>query len=388
MKKVLFVTYDFPYPTNTGGKTRAYNMLKYSGQNIKKYLFSFVRDDYKLFYQEEMKKIGAEVVGTVKRRKLTDIRNIFGFLKNQSIFKSLYYSKNTLNQITSLIWDLKIDVVQFESYYTAFFINEEFKKAGVKQIFGTENIEYEIYQDYAKKAFLPLRSLYDFQAEKIKKEEEELFKKADICLAVSASDAQKIKKYNECEVVRNGVDLEEFQFASPKGKSGKRLLFVGNFSYFPNVDAINYFYDEIFHNLSSDITLTIVGKKASRLKLVNDSRIVVKEYVEKIQDEYKKADIMISPLRLGGGTNFKILEAMACGLPVVSLPERVEGLDVANNVNILIAKNAKEFKEEIERLLGDSKLREKIAKNARSLIEAEYSWRVIGNNLNTIWNNL
>jgi len=97
MKKLLFVTYDFPFPTNTGGKNRAYHMLKHSGSNIKKYLFSFVREDFRKEYEDEMGKIGVDVVGVKKRKKLSDPRNIFGLLRQDSIFKTLYFSNNTLS---------------------------------------------------------------------------------------------------------------------------------------------------------------------------------------------------------------------------------------------------------------------------------------------------
>lgn len=388
MKKVLFVTYDFPYPTNTGGKNRVYHMLKHSGADIKKYLFSFTRDDSWESFVKEMNEIGVEVVGTKARRKVIDPRNIFGLLRQDSIFKTLYYSKSILADLLRIVRGYRIDIVHFESFYTSFYIPDLIER-GVKQIFGTENIEFKVYQDYARRASFLLKPLYDLQVQKIKEEETSLFKKADLCIAVSEPDARQIRKYaKECEIIRNGVDLDEFKFEFSKSDFGKNLLFVGNFSYFPNVDAINYFYDEVFRQLHSDIRLTIIGKKVHTLKFLDDNRIEAIEFIPKIQDVYKKADIMLSPVRLGGGTNFKILEAMAMGVPVVSLPHRLEGLDVSDNENILVANDAKEFKEAIERLVGKPKLREKIARNARKLVEREYSWRVIGNNLNIIWTNL
>jgi glycosyltransferase involved in cell wall biosynthesis len=192
----------------------------------------------------------------------------------------------------------------------------------------------------------------------------------------------------ECEVVRNGVDLDEFKMKVRKDTETKTLLFVGNFSYFPNVDAINYFYHSVFINLPRDIKLKIIGKKVNTLTFLKDERIEAHDYIPKIQDAYKDVDITISPVRLGGGTNFKILESMAAGVPVVALPDRLEGLDVSNGENIMVAKDEAQFSDAINKLLSDYQLRKKIALNARKLVEREYSWKVIGNNLNTIWNNL
>jgi glycosyltransferase involved in cell wall biosynthesis len=390
MKKILFVTYDFPYPTNTGGKNRAYHMLKHTGSDIKKYLFSFVREDFRKEYEDEMDKIGVEIAGVKKRRKLSDPRNILGLLRQDSIFKTLYFSNSTLSKICSIIQQREIDIVHFETLYTAFFINPQIKKLGVKQIFGTENIEFEIYEDYVKnKVPALLKPLFEFQVRSIKKEEIKLFKTADLCIAVSDKDAGEIKKYaSACEVVRNGVDLDEFKFIEPKNKHGKRLLFIGNFTYFPNVDAINYFYKFIFKNLKNDITLTIIGKKVKALPFVDDPRIESKEFVSKIADEYEKSDIVVSPLRLGGGTNFKVLEAMAKGVPVISFPNRLEGLDYQDGENIVVVNNDLEFINKIKTMLNDLDFRKRISKEARQLVEREYSWKVIGKKLAQIWNSL
>lgn len=389
MRKVLFVTYDFPYPTNTGGKNRAYHMLKYAGSNIKKYLFSFVREDFIEKYKDDMDKIGVEVVGIKKRRKLSDLRNILGLLRQDSIFKTLYFSNDTLLEICSIIHKIGIDIVHFESFYTAFYISDIITNMSVKQIFGTENIEFEVYRDYADKVSFLLKPFFAFQAEKIKKEEIGLFKKADLCIAVSERDAKVIREYTKkCEIVKNGVDLDEFEFEGPKKKKGKNLLFVGNFSYFPNTDGIKYFYDSVFKNLGDDIFLTIVGKKVQELPFVDDPRIKGKEYVANIADEYEKSDLVVSPIRLGGGTNFKVLESMAKGVPVVALPERLKGLDAEDRRDIIIVNNEDEFIDRIKMLLNDFNLRKRISKKARELVERKYSWEVIGKSLSYIWDSL
>lgn len=388
MKKILFVTYDFPYPTNTGGKNRAYHMLKYSGADFEKYLFSFVRPDFKEEYMSEMKQIGVEVVGTVRRKKVTDVSNIVGLLSGSSIFKALYYSKALSQDLLEITRDKKIDIVHFESFYTGFYISEEIRKMGAVQIYGSENIEFKLYEDYAAKASMILRPLYNLQVQKIKEEEMKMYRQADVTLAVTRQEREFIKKHSkECEVIPNGVDLERIVYAKPREKV-ENLLFVGNFTYFPNLDAINFFYNEVFKNLRHDFQLTIVGKKVGSLPFAKEARIKTVEFIPDVANAYKSADIMVSPVRIGGGTNFKILEAMAAGVPVVALPQRLEGLDVASGKNILIARNASEFVSQINRLADDFSLRKKIAKDARELAEHEYSWRVIGNNLATIWKNL
>ena len=182
MKKILFVTYDFPYPTTSGGKNRAYNLIKFAGNGHDIHLFSFTRDDFKKEYVDQIKKIGVLSVTTHKRRKVKDIRNIIGvFSPTQSIFKKLYFDKSILSLLIDLVVEKKVDVIHFESFYTGFYISSEFKKLDVKQIFGTENIEHQVYKDYvSNRVSRILKPLYEREVGKIKKEEEEMFEASDI----------------------------------------------------------------------------------------------------------------------------------------------------------------------------------------------------------------
>lgn len=387
MKRVLFVTYDYPYPTNTGGKNRAFNMLKHSKGNFRKYLFSFIREDFRNEYVSHIAKIGVETIGLVSRRKLLDIKNLQGLLTGKSIFKSLYYSKEVEDKIIALIRKHDIEVVHFESFFTGFFISEKIRELEVSQIFGSENIESKLYRDIITTAPFFLRPLYKYQVEKIHEEEKTMFKKSDISLAVSEADCNEARKYNKCVIVRNGVDLDILKYIKPK-RTASRLLFVGNFTYHPNIDAINYFYDEVFKKLDVSFTLNVIGKGVGRLAIAKDPRIKVTDFVPEISDAYKNADIIVAPVRLGGGTNFKILEAFAVGVPVVSLPHRLEGLKVTDRKNIMIAKDSNEFVRKIYELSADFSLRKRISQNARELVEKEYSWDVAGEHLSRVWDTI
>ncbi len=385
MKKVLFITYDFPFPTTSGGKTRAYNMLKYAGEDIDKRLASFVRADFKEVYKSEIEKIGVKIEALFPRRKVVNPLNLIGLIRNKSFLNSLYYSDDVMEKIIDIVRRGGIDVVHYESIYAAYFMNQKIKELGVKQIFGTENIEYDVYGNYSNDVNLLLKPFVKNEVKKIKDEETNMYKSADLCIAVSDYDADVIRKYGAtCEVVRNGVDLDKFRF-KPHKSVEKKLLFVGNFSYFPNIDAMQYFYKEVFGNLAIDTTLTVIGRGSTKLEFAKNKRIKCFEFVNDIEEVYHDYDIMIAPIRLGGGTNFKIIEAFAAGLPVVSLPDRIQGLNVKDNKHLLIGSDASEFAKKIELLFNDKDLYNDVAKEARALVEREYSWKIIGKKLGAIW---
>lgn len=385
---VLFVTYDFPYPTNSGGKSRAYHLLKYTARKADIFLYSFVRDDYNPDYNQEIINLGIKDIKVFKRKKLSLLSNFSKtILHNHSIFHTLYNEKKVLDDLVDIIKKENIDVVHFESTYTGFFITEELKKHNVKLVLGTENIEYQLYFDYAKtlKKFY-LKPFVLYQAGRLKKEELLMVKNADKVTAVTHNEAEVLKNLTgrECDVIANGVDPEEFVFHK-RNNMANNILFVGNFSYFPNVDAVNFFYNSVFHKLDKKITFTIIGKKCNEKFKFADPRIIKKEFVEDIREAYNAADILVFPIRIGGGTNFKVLEAMSSGVPVVAISSRLSGLNAIAGKHFLAADSAAEFCYQIELLYKDKSLRDDITKNARRLVEAQYAWRGIGENLLNVW---
>lgn len=390
MKKVLFVSYDFPYPTNTGGKNRAYNLIKHAGKDLEMHLVSFVRDDYKKEYGKEIQKIGVKTIRLFKRRRLSDIGNIQSLFSRNSIFWFLYYDKEIEDVILKAIKELGIDIVHFESYYASFYIGEKIRDLKVKQIFGTENIEHFLYKDYAKHSSWLKRFFLSSQIKKIENEEIKLLKLSDKNIAVTEDEAKFIRRITrkECNVVPNGVDLDDFTYNSPSKKTNDLLLFIGNFTYFPNIDAINYFYYDVFKKLNKKIKLLVIGKNAEELGIAKDKRVEAISYILDIKEACSKADIMISPVRIGGGTNFKILEAMACGIPIIVHPGRVGSFGVRDGREMLLAETPVEFEQKIELLLEDFDLRNRLSKNARKLVEKDYSWKKIGEKLNFIWKNI
>lgn len=386
--KVLFFIYDFPYPTTSGGKTRAFNLLKYGGKNVDFYLFSFVRESINQDRIEKIREIGVKSEKLFKRKKLLDPKNILSLANpTSSIFRQLYFDQPVLSAMIQTIKDEKIDVVLFESFYTAFYLRDELLETGVKTVFGTENIEYKLYEDYARHiAPFPMKPFYFWEARKIKKEEIIFYKEADVSLAVLQAEADLIGSYSKkpAYVIPNGVDVDFFAFKPKKIGKKKNILFIGNFSYFPNVDAVKFFYESVFNKLADEnVNFLVVGKNASSLSFLKSKNVQVRDYLEDIRVAYYDADIFVSPVRIGGGTNFKVLEAMATGVPVVAFFDRVKGLEAVHEKHLLTA-GADSFKDEVMRLLTDEKLKTRIIRNARELIEEKYDWRVIGKKLNEV----
>lgn len=389
--KILVVTYDFPHPINSGGKNRIYHLMKYAkSKDVEIVLFSFTRPAYQPSNKSEIEKIGVSKIfthprGTIKDPKLWAKT----LLTRSSIFKSLYYSKEVDKKLLNIIQNEKIDTVLFESFYTSFYLSDRIKKLGVKQIFGTENIEHELYYDFAKTKPFILKKPYMMQVERVRSEEEHAYSSADLVFAVTSEEEEYIKRKTKTkiEIIPNGVDTDYLEFKTKK-TAGKNLLFVGNFSYFPNVEAMRFFYTQVFLQIK-DATLTVLGKNQDKLLfLTHDPRIKNIDYVEDMRKVYYNADVFVFPVTFGGGTNFKILEAASCGTPIIAIPDRVKGLGFTADKHYVEATTPTEFIDGIQRLFDDKKLRNTISNNARLIMEKEYDWKEIGKKMTTVLGNL
>jgi glycosyltransferase involved in cell wall biosynthesis len=171
--------------------------------------------------------------------------------------------------------------------------------------------------------------------------------------------------------------------ASSDGSSAFDFVFVGTFGYLPNVDAMRFFCTEIWPKICeaavSPPTLAIVGRNPpDEIKQLDEvAGVTVTGAVPETAPYYWNSRVAIVPLRAGGGTRIKILEAFALGVPVVSTTIGAEGLDVESGRHLLIADTPDEFAAACLRLLRDAELRERLVQSATDLFRRTHSVPVV-----------
>jgi glycosyltransferase involved in cell wall biosynthesis len=206
---------------------------------------------------------------------------------------------------------------------------------------------------------------------------------------MSAKDAELLGESNAV-VLPNGVDLERFT-PEPEAE-GQRLLFVGSFRHFPNVQAFAFFYDEVWPVVKRrfpNAQLTVVAGPQPELYWHRPLPDVdFHAFVSDVRPLYAAANVVVVPTLVSAGTNLKVLEAMAMERAVVSTPSGCEGLGLRHRQSIWIAEGASEFAEATIRLLEDRNLRQQLAKAARAEAERRFDWRQIGREQKTMWEGL
>jgi glycosyltransferase involved in cell wall biosynthesis len=227
------------------------------------------------------------------------------------------------------------------------------------------------------------------EGEKLERLEREACPEVAMNLVVSGLDQTRLSEVvgqARIRVVDNGVDVRYFEPGESGGARDGGLVFAGGMNWYPNREAIHFFLREIWPALVADRPdrrVTIVGQDppAELVAATRDPRVTAPGYVPDVRPYLEAASIYICPIRDGGGTRLKILDALAMAKPLVATRLAVEGLDLEEEVHYLRAEAPADFVRQIRRLEGDGALRTRLARAGRELVERRYAWDVIGEKL-------
>jgi glycosyltransferase involved in cell wall biosynthesis len=179
-------------------------------------------------------------------------------------------------------------------------------------------------------------------------------------------------------VIPNGYAYQEQPLGRVSVGHPPVVSFIGFLPYLPNFDAAQYLVQAIAPIVRArlpEVRLRLVGYADQRVhRLADPPRVVVTGAVQDLAPELQRADLIAAPIRFGGGTRIKILEAFAHRIPVVATPQGAEGLEVTDGREILIRESPESFADACVRLLTDERLRRSIADAAHALFVEKYRW--------------
>lgn len=393
---ILLVSSYLPFPLFSGGHIRLYNLIKELSSKHKITLICEKRDYQGDTEISELKKFCKKVI-TVPRMKQWSLKNILKTGSSISPFLVIGHTSNEMrSKIQKELSENQFDLIHVETSY----IMQNIPTTEVPVILVEHNVEYLVYKRFAERAPLVLKPLLHIDIFKLKYWEEAMWRKATKLIAVSKIEKEIMSKVRkDVVIVSNGVDIDKFKVKSEKRKaiSGeKRILFIGEFKWVQNRDAIEWIIKEIWPKLMAQLVpsmtdngvkLWVVGKSIpdSVRKLIRDKNVIFDDSAPKETEEiYKKADLLLAPIRVGGGTSFKILEAMASGVPVITTPLG-NAINAKENSEIVIAEDCDEFVQKIQELFADQNFYETISRNGRKLIEEKFNWNKIAQDLNSVY---
>ncbi len=248
------------------------------------------------------------------------------------------------------------------------------------------NVESLIWQRLHDTARGARRAYFQGQWQRMRRFEREACARCGGVVTVSDADTAILREQlglkNVLGSVPTGVDVDYFALPEQPKRPGS-IVFLGSMDWMPNIDGALWFAAEVWPRIKAarpDATWTITGRRptpAIRELAARDPSIRVTGSVDDIRPYLAEAEVMVVPLRIGGGTRIKIYEGMAAGLPVVSTQIGAEGLSIRHNENILLADTPEDFARQTVELLAKPARREAISETGRTLVREHFSWRSV-----------
>lgn len=234
-----------------------------------------------------------------------------------------------------------------------------------------------------------VRSYMRHQADLLEKVERTLCGQLDLNVMTSEVDAERLRalaRGARTTVIPNGVDVDFFQPGSPQAVVQGRVAFLGPTYMFPNRDAVEFFLADawpLIRRSCPESTFHLIGKNSvdEKARFESHPGVTCNGYVPDIRPHLAQTAVSIVPIRVGGGTRLKILDAWSMGKAIVSTSVGCEGLETVDGHNILIRDDPAEFAAAVVQLLRDRGLRDRLGKEARRTAEEHYAWRVVGRKL-------
>jgi len=393
--QILFITTKFPLPLIDGHALRTYNLLRHAAQAHDVHLLSFVKSQEEYDYIEELR----DVCSSVELIELAENKSRVAFLKTvvtslvkRKAFVVCKYDNAKMHRmIESFLATNHIDIIHFDMLPLAVYLRDA---EGYKTLLNEHNVESALLSRRvdAESNFL-LKIFYSLQQKWLERFEREMATHVDRIIACSDIDKSILEQFapgTPVVTVPNGVDTVFFSPSPELELEEKSLVFVGGLNWFPNLDALRWFDQSVLPEIIKKwpkVILHVIGTKED-VEWVHPDNIICHGRVEDVRPYMAKATLFVVPLRIGGGTRLKILNALSMGKVVVSTTIGAEGLGAIGGENIVIANEASDFAIAIDTYFQDADARKRLSQNGMSFVEGNYKWASVGAKLTKVYKEL
>jgi len=398
--RILLLTQVLPYPPHSGGKIKAYNLIRYLAQQHEIVLVAFIRSAQELDHLAHLAPFcrRTETVllrrsrlndGLALARSLPDSRP-FLITRDWSEDMSATVRRVVAEECPDLLHVVQLNMVQY-----ALAVNN------IPKILDQENAVSLIVERLYRLEPPGLRKLLlGLEWRKLAPYESQVCQQFDHILAVTEEDKRALlaqipnsQSPIHITVIPISIDCEAVR-PVPRRPGAKSILSLGTMFWPPNSDGVLWFTREVYPLIKQripEVNFYIIGARppGEVIRLgVRDESVKVTGYVEDITLYIEDSAVLVVPLRAGGGMRVKILDAWARGIPIVSTTIGCEGIEVRHEENILVADTPMDFAQAVGRVIRDKELAQRLTENGRRWVEERYDWRVVCRKLDEVYDRL
>jgi len=384
--RILMLTHRLPYPPDRGDRIRSYHMLRLLSRQFDLAIACTSDEPVWLQHHQLLSTMSRRVAIQPISNRWSTLKSACAILVGKTATSVSYYRAGLADQICQWHEQQPFDAVLTYCTgmikYARLILRPHKGSPRPRHIIDLVDVDSVKWRSYARDAWVPLRWVYAAEARRLRQVEAGRFDQFDAVVVSTAAEAQIYREHvsdrDNLTVVGNGVDMEYFNPLPDAGN--KTIVFVGVLNYRPNVDGITWFVDKVMPQLRKqdpEIKLLIVGRHPSlRVReLDGHPGINVVGSVADVRHYLAESSAVIAPLRIAGGVQNKVLEAMASARAVVCSPGAASGIDATADEQLLIADSPQQWADHLVKLLGDTQFRTRLARNARQCVEQRYNWK-------------
>ncbi len=383
--KLLFLANRIPYPPYRGDKLKIYNLAKRLKGKHELHLLTFAQTKAEFEYKKDLEQIftSVQLVYLPKWRSALNCLNGFWDTKP---FQVLYFQSAEMRRLVkTTLQQHQFDAVHVQHLRMAPYLAGERSVPRILDLPDAFSLYWERRNQVPRGL---LRKHFEQMEQKRVFRYENVISSYDLALTCSIEDLEYLRQQHHVDnlgLLPNGVDLETFSSSAHDYSRSDTLLFTGNMDYAPNVDAVVYFREQILPLIwerHPHVQFVIAGQRP--VKKVNDlagPQVQVTGFVRDLAAVYDSASVVVSPLRFGAGTQNKVIEAMAMGVPVVCSQVGFRGLGIESGSGAFMETQPAEFANRVSQLLDDEQLRRMTGEKGRAVAQTSFNWDLIAQKL-------
>jgi sugar transferase (PEP-CTERM/EpsH1 system associated) len=387
--KILYICHRFPFPPKRGGKIRPFNMIRhFSGQGHKVTVCSLSRTPAEAKEGEGIRNHCEHFEMASVSNSIQVIRMVARLPLVTPSSMGFFYSPDLQRRIDNLLSTEQFDLIFVHCSSVAQYVENV---QGIPKILDFGDMDSQKWLEYANYKPFPLSLGYRLEGKKMEAAEKRLAKKFDMCTATTRAEWETLNSYRtalKTDWFPNGVDAEYFK-PDGGGYDPDTLSFIGRMDYYPNQECMFDFCRNTLPLIQArrpQAKLMIVGADPSPAvkKLEELPGVTVTGSVPDVRPFILRSAAMVAPLNIARGTQNKILEAMAMGVPVVTSPAGAGGVDAENEAHFLIGNSPKTYADACLRIMSAPDERSRLSVSGRERMLTHHDWQASMRRLETI----
>jgi len=376
--KILYVCHRFPFPPKRGGKIRPFNTIRHLARQHEVTVASIARSAVEAREGEGLAEHCAHYEMGHVHRGLQTLRMIARLPTLTPSSMGYFYSSELARSVRRLLRQQRFDLVFVHCSSVAQYVEHII---GTPKILDFGDMDSQKWLEYARYKPFPLSAGYWLEGRKLEREERRLASRFDMCTATTRAEWSTLEGYRtgvSSGWFPNGVDSAYFT-TSEEPYEPDTIAFVGRMDYYPNQECMLDFCAKMLPRLRASrpkLELLIVGADPSPaiLRLAELPGVTVTGSVPDVRPFLRRAALMVAPLNIARGTQNKILEAMAMGVPVVTSPVAAGGVDASSPEHMLVASTPDQYAAAILRVIQDPAERRRLSQAGRARMLSHHAW--------------